>query len=159
MKRYYNQRFSFSTDSAYRRSAIKGGMVHCPERDDSVLRVDCLACPRYGVWHEGDMKRCKHEYEERKSNGLYAESEEEWLDHLQQADPETWQEVIEEKRNHERVREEIEREKPANLGNNGDDSGYHEHELEKFLKDKDTEEDEDDSEDDEKAEDEEDYWI
>lgn len=86
----------------------------CPETGEEVSYYHCASeCPKYGIHVKGDLPRCKYEYEELKSSGFYARTEEEWLDHLQEADPETWQRLIEEKRNNERVLAEMEAERSS----------------------------------------------
>jgi len=100
-----------------RRPFFKGPVPrqYCPETGEEVFYEGCaLNCPKYGVHAEGDLPRCQYEYEELKDSGFYARTDEEWLDHLQHADPETWQRLIEEKRNNERVRTVMEAEHTRN---------------------------------------------
>jgi hypothetical protein len=59
------------------------------------------------VHTEGDLPRCKYEYDELVESGYYARGDE-WLEHLHRADPETWCRLIEEKRIQEEVSREIE---------------------------------------------------
>jgi hypothetical protein len=81
----------------------------CPDTGEEVSYFMCASrCPKYAVHTEGDPPRCVYEYEELKSSGFYARTEEEWLDHLHDAEPETWQRLVEEKKSRERVSEEIE---------------------------------------------------
>jgi hypothetical protein len=87
------------------------GTRYCPDAGEQVLYSDCLGCPKYGVWEEWDLERCRYEYQERKEKGLYAKSQEEWEEYLHDLDPETWREAIEERRTRERVLAEMEAEK------------------------------------------------
>lgn len=165
--RHFSKEYSGKFDNPYwRKSALKGGTVYCPEQDDDVLRVDCVDCQLYGVWREGDLEMCKHEYEERKRNGLYAETEEEWLAYLEQADPETWQKLIEEQRNHQRVREEMEAEdwiRHEEIEDEAEDAGSKtatEEKDEKYEKhqDKDERDEEDEEEEEDYFEEEDEDW-
>ena len=116
MKRFSNKRNGWNTNRAWRKDARYGGVVDCPQAGEAVLRVDCLGCSSYGVWHTGDNERCKYEYEDMKNRGLFAKDQDEWLEHLHNADPDTWRDLIEEKRNNERVRSEIEMENRTRHG-------------------------------------------
>lgn len=80
----------------------------CPENGEEVSYYTCASrCPKHGVHAEGDLPRCVHEYEKLKSEGFYARTQEEWLEHLHDADPEEWQRLVEEEKERERVREMI----------------------------------------------------
>jgi len=90
------------------------GLVYCPERNEKVLYSECLECPNFKVWEEGDIERCKYEYEELKRIGHYSDGEEQWLRHLKESDPETYRRLMEEKENQKRVRAEMEAERAKN---------------------------------------------
>jgi len=85
---------------------------HCPETGEVVSYYHCASeCSKHGVHVEGDLPRCKYEHEDLQASGFYAKTEDEWLDVLSETDPETYQRLIEEKRNRERVLEEMEAER------------------------------------------------
>lgn len=88
-----------------------GRFYDCPETSGKVTWYDCLECPLCKEWEPGDLKKCKYEYEELKSRGFYAKSQEEWEEFLLKNDPELGQEVIEERRTRERVAAEVEAER------------------------------------------------
>jgi len=85
--------------------------VDCPERGAKVWFDECVRCERFQVWHsaDGDFKRCFYEFKDLEARGFY--DEEKWLSYLEKADPETFAEIQEEKRNRERVLAEMEAEK------------------------------------------------
>jgi hypothetical protein len=88
-------------------------LVYCPEMGEEVPYTHCFECPHFRVFAEGDIERCRYEYEELKQRGYYAKDQDEWLEYLHDLDPETWQELIEQKENMERVRAEMEAEQLA----------------------------------------------
>ncbi|RKY12743.1 MAG: hypothetical protein DRP65_00035 [Planctomycetota bacterium] len=87
------------------------GRNYCPETGEEVLYSVCAQCSKYGVWEEGDLQRCRYEHDELKKAGFYSNNQDKWLEYLHDLDPKTWQELIEEKRNTERVLAEMEAEK------------------------------------------------
>jgi hypothetical protein len=87
----------------------------CPETGQEVTYYYCASeCPKYGVHIDGDVPRCRHEFEKLRSEGYYAKGDE-WLEYLEDLDPQTWQRLIEEKRNRERVLEEMENERQGDM--------------------------------------------
>lgn len=83
----------------------------CPETGEEVTYLTCEKCQQYGVWAEGDLHRCRHEFEELEEAGFYAKTQEEWEAHIETLDPGTYQRLIEEKRDRERALEELEDER------------------------------------------------
>jgi len=84
--------------------------VDCPERGAKVWFDECVRCDKFALWHKNDgIRRCWHEFKALEARGFY--DEEKWLSFLEKADPETFAELQEEKRNRERVLREMEAEK------------------------------------------------
>jgi len=119
--------------------------VDCPERGAKVWFDECVRCERFQVWHsaDGDFKRCFYEFKDLEARGFY--DEEKWLSYLEKADPETFAEIQEERRNRERVWREMEAEQ-AELARL----------AEKLAEDEDEDDEETDDEHDRSCEDEED---
>lgn len=97
-------RGSFPGRRSYRRG---GALRFCEELGREVSYEQCLECPNFGEWEDGDMKRCKYEYESLKSQGYYARTEGDWLGYMEKLDPENWKRLAEEKRNRKRVQAEM----------------------------------------------------
>ena len=102
----------------------------CPETGETVTSSSCVACSQYGVWREGDMMRCIHEYRELEKKGFFGENEEDWEEHLMEIDPEKYGPEIERRRQNERdfkkkaaqcneSRDQGNAEKEAETGRNG----------------------------------------
>jgi hypothetical protein len=87
--------------------------VYCPEMGEEVLYTHCFECRHFKVWADGDVERCLYEYQELRQRGFYAKDDDEWLEYLHDLDPATWQLLIEQKENMERVRAEMEAEQLA----------------------------------------------
>jgi len=83
-------------------------VFNCPETGEKVTFRECMGCPRFQVWDEdgSGFQRCWYEHE---SPGRL--TEEGWLDRLRETDAETYERLIEEKQNRERVLTEIEAER------------------------------------------------
>jgi hypothetical protein len=117
----------YSSDRPFRRKphlfrdpvphAGGSGTKECPASGDEVTCYDCARCEQFRVWKEGDVPLCRYEFEELMDSGFYSESEEEWLEHLKKADPDVYRELVEDKRNRERVLGEMENEKTATESN------------------------------------------
>jgi len=85
----------------------------CPDTQEEVPVSQCVECPKWGVHEEGDVARCFYEYQDLKRAGFYVRSQEGWLDVLEGVDPETHRRLVQEKRDRERVLEEMEEEKKS----------------------------------------------
>ena len=120
MRKFFRPRFSGPYRSFGIRRPRMGATVYCPERDEDVTYYQCIECPQFGVWEDGDLERCKFEAEDLRSKGYYAKDQDEWFEYLHDLDPKTWQQLIEEKRNRERVLEEMEAERQGNVNQSGE---------------------------------------
>lgn len=70
--------------------------VECPESGGTVEFCECLGCEQYQVWRKGDAPRCRHEFEELKSEGYYKPGQEGWMEYLKNAAPDTYERLKEE---------------------------------------------------------------
>jgi len=162
MTGFYKPRSSNKYLRMWRGYQRGGGLVYCPDKGDYVLFSDCQKCPKFGVWEKGDMQRCKHEYEELKSKGFYAKDQDEWLEYLRGLDPKTYQRLIEEERERERVLleetgTEHVPEKQEESGEEGETESTKEQEKPPDEDNEDEEHEEDDNDEDEEEEDD-DRW-
>jgi hypothetical protein len=132
----------------------------CPETGENVSYYTCASeCTKWGIHTEGDVHRCKYEYEELKSSGFYARTEDEWLEHLQVAEPDTYRRLIEEKREKERVIAEMEAERSDAMGQAKDEEQEKQEDTENDDENEQEElHDEDDEDEGDEEEDEDNDW-
>ena len=134
---------------------------HCPETGEEVTYYHCASeCSKHDVHVEGDIPRCKYEHDELQASGYYAKTEDEWLEALSEIDPQTYQRLTEEKRNRERVLEEMKAERSSVVTENDGEEREQEPQNPEQDGEDEPESDEDPFEEDEVDEDEEsdDWW-
>lgn len=88
------------------------GSADCPEAGKTISFENCLACPKFAVWHEqdGDFKRCWYEFKSLESRGYYDGT---WNDHPENFanEPEVFEKIQARKRLNEEFAADFEREK------------------------------------------------